>query len=374
MSSSLPLSGLVVFELAGLAPVPYAGMILADFGADVIRIDRTTAPSVDTLWRNKRSIALDLKHPAAVSTLKQLLKRADVFLDPFRPGVLEKMGLGPETLLAENPRLIIARLSGFGQKGPAARQAAHDVNYLAISGLLDATDFAGGGLMCVMGILVALIERAKSGKGQVVDTGLSTGTAYLATAPYTFLYTGLVPDHEPGTNMLDGGSHFYQVYETKDGRYMAVGAIEPQFYALMLKGIGLGDRDDLPDQHDKTHWPAMKEKLASIFITKTQAEWTKIFDGTDACVTPVLSFMEPIPGLENEKLTNTQWPRQASPPQPAPILSRTPARTVEFTKEAFMTQGKHTVDVLTEFGIQQGQIHNLLTSGAAYDESFKSRL
>ncbi|KAG0170220.1 hypothetical protein DFQ28_005063 [Apophysomyces sp. BC1034] len=379
MSSSLPLSGLVVFEFAGLAPAPFAGLILSDFGANVIRIDRTQTTSVDTLCRNKRSIALDLKNPASVETLKRMLKQADVLLDPYRPGIMEKMGLGPEVLLAENPRLIFARLSGYGQTGSASQAAGHDLfrrpGEVPSFPLNIMADFAGGGLMCVMGILMAIIERSRSGKGQVVDAGLTAGTSYLATFPYTLMKVGLVHKDQPGTNMLDGGSHFYQIYETKDGRYMAVGSIEPHFYALALEGLGLAGQADLPDQMDRTQWPAMKQRFAAVFATKTQAEWTKIFDGSDACVTPVLAYREPIPGTEGDpEVSANQWPRQASVPQPAPILSRTPAPQAVHADNPFLLPGKHTVEILTQFGIERDHIQKLLTSGVAEDDAFHSNL
>ncbi|ORY92378.1 CoA-transferase family III domain-containing protein [Syncephalastrum racemosum] len=382
---SLPLSGLTVFEMGGLAPAPYAGLILADFGADVIRIDRPKAMSTDVLARNKRSIAFDLKNPAAIATVRQLLKKADVLLDPFRPGILEKLGLGPDVLLKDNPRLIIARLSGFGQSGPASLAAGHDINYLSVAGVLGMigrrgeapffpmnvlADFAGGGLMCVMGILMALMERTRSGKGQVVDANLTSGTSYLTTFPYLMQKYGLNFSKERGTNMLDGGAPFYEVYKTADGRY--IGAIEPQFYAQLLRGLGI-DANSLPDQHNDEQWPAMKERFADIFATKTQAEWTEIFDGTDACVAPVLSFQEAIPNSSQVTTPEKQWPRQAAPPQPAPILSRTPARApAQDIDDPFLQPGEHSADVLAQFGLTKENIHQLIQSGAVIDAHLSS--
>ncbi|KAL9537218.1 hypothetical protein MBANPS3_011978 [Mucor bainieri] len=357
----LPLDHITVFEMAGLAPAPFAGLIMADFGANVIRIDRSQGFNADVLTRNKRSLALDLKNPAAIQTLLQLFKTADVLLDPFRPGVMEKLGLGPEVLLKQNPRLVYARLSGFGQHGPHSQTAGHDINYLAISGALNATDFAGGGLMCVMGILMALMERSKSGKGQVIDANLTAGTSYLATFPYLMQKYGLVWEGERGSNMLDGGAHFYDTYRTKDGRFMAVGAIEPQFYAVLLEKLQLDKDDSLPDQLDKEAWPAMKRRFQSIFATKTQQEWCSIFDGSDACVTPVLSFQEPIPNTE----------RRADVPQPAPHLSRTPATTTTAHQEddgpPFLAVGNNSISILKEFGIGSDQIEKLLSSNALVD-------
>ncbi|GAN05334.1 alpha-methylacyl-CoA racemase isoform X1 [Mucor ambiguus] len=371
----LPLDDITVFEMAGLAPAPFAGLIMADFGANVVRIDRSQGFNADVLTRNKRSIALDLKNPVAIKTLLELFKSADVLLDPFRPGVMEKLGLGPDVLLKKNPRLIYARLSGFGQHGPHSQIAGHDINYLAISGALNMigrqgetpffpvnilADFAGGGLMCVMGILMALMERSKSGKGQIIDANLTAGTSYLATFPYLMQKYGLVWEGERGSNMLDGGAHFYETYRTKDGRFMAVGAIEPQFYASLLEKLQLDKDDSLPDQLDKEAWPAMKSKFRSIFVSKTQQEWCSIFDGSDACVTPVLSFQEPIPGTD----------RKAEEPQPAPHLSRTPAKKPHATQEdspPFLTVGNSSIEILKEFGIESDQIENLLASNALVD-------
>ncbi|KAI9485680.1 MAG: CoA-transferase family III domain-containing protein [Benjaminiella poitrasii] len=378
-NNKLPLSDIVVFEMAGLAPAPFAGLILSDFGANVIRIDRSKGFNADVLTRNKRSIALNLKNPLAIQTLLDLFKNVDIILDPFRPGVMEKLGLGPDVLLNINPRLIYARLSGFGQTGSMSQTAGHDINYLAISGVLNLigregekpffpvnilADFAGGGLMCVMGILMALMERTKSGKGQVIDANLTSGASYLTTFPYLMQKYGLIWESERGTNMLDGGAHFYEIYETKDKQYMAVGAIEPQFYSCLLDKLNLKS-DDLPGQMDKASWPQMKVKFQNIFSTKTQKEWNLIFEGTDACVTPVLSF-------------NPKEGQFAAIPQPAPVLSRTPAR--KLTQEnlpndvPFLESGKHSVEILTEFGVQSDQISKLLASGALMDNSKSSKL
>ncbi|KAI9011004.1 CoA-transferase family III domain-containing protein [Phycomyces nitens] len=378
---SLPLSSLVVLEIAGLAPAPYAGMILADFGADVIRIDRIQGVNPDVLTRNKRSIALDLKNPLSIDTIKALVAKSDIILDPFRPGVMERLGLGPDVLFKENKRLIYARLSGFGQTGPTAGKAGHDLNYLAISGALEMmgnhkevphfplnilADFAGGGMMCVMGILMALFERFGSGKGQVVDSNLTAGTAYLATFPMLMRQHKLMWEGERGTNSLDGGAHFYQVYRTKDNLFMAVACLEPQFYEQLLVGLGLSDQD-LPDQHDSSQWPAMKQKIVEIFMTKTQSEWTRIFDDLDACTTPVLSVEHSVPddGLPQSR---EHWPREASFPQPAPLLSRTPATPVVYpTSNPFLAVGKHSVEILTQFGFDTATIQSLLAAKAVSD-------
>uniref|UniRef100_A0ABI0P159 Solute carrier family 45 member 2 n=2 Tax=Bos TaxID=9903 RepID=A0ABI0P159_BOVIN len=302
----MALRGITVVELAGLAPVPFCGMVLADFGAQVVRVDRPAARSGPSrLARGKRSLVVDLKQPRGAAVLRRLCARADVMLEPFRPGVMEKLQLGPEILQKENPRLIYARLSGFGQSGRFSKMAGHDINYLALSGVLSRigrsgenpyaplnllADFGGGGLMCAMGIIMALFERTRSGKGQVIDASMVEGTAYLSSFMWKTQETGLW-EQPRGQNMLDGGAPFYTTYRTADGGFMAVGAIEPQFYELLIKGLGLKS-DELPNQLSMKDWPEMKKKFADIFAKKTKAEWCQIFDGTDACVTPVLTFEE----------------------------------------------------------------------------------
>src|SRR5215469_14929231 len=261
------LEGIRVIEMAGLAPAPFCGMILADFGADVVRVDRIGAGSVDQLARGKRSVAVNLKSPEGVETVLRLAERADVLLEPYRPGVMERLGLGPEVACGRNTRLVYARLTGFGQDGPYANMAGHDINYIAISGALSLLgrkgekplapvnllgDFAGGGMLCALGILLALLERNTSGRGQIVDAAMVDGAAYLSTFVYKFRNNGMWRD-ERGTNMLDSGAPFYDTYQTKDGRYMSVGAIEPQFYAALLKGLGL-DAATMPHQMDQLKW------------------------------------------------------------------------------------------------------------------------
>ena len=255
------LQGIRVVEMAGLAPAPYCGLILADFGAEVVRVDRVGAGSMDQLARGKRSVAVNLKSPEGVETVLRLMETADVLLEPYRPGVMERLGLGPDVACARNPRLVYARLTGFGQDGPYAPMAGHDINYIAISGALSLLgrkgekplapvnllgDFAGGGMLCALGICLALLERTHSGKGQVVDTAMVDGAAYLATFVYKFRNSGMWRD-ERGTNMLDSAAPFYDTYRTKDGEFMSVGAIEPQFYAALLKGCLLYTSDAADD-------------------------------------------------------------------------------------------------------------------------------
>ncbi|CAN9400627.1 unnamed protein product [Alternaria alternata] len=300
-----PLADIRVLEFAGLAPGPFAGMLLADYGATVLRLDRAPAtPSTDQLTRRKTSICVNLKSPAGLALIKKIVANVDVVIDPFRPGVLEKAGLDPDKVLLKlNKRLIVARMTGFRRDGKYSQMAGHDINYIAVSGVLSmfgrkgerpyapgnvVGDFAGGGAMCFMGIVLALLARERSGFGQIVEANMVDGSAILATMPRLGLKTE-VWKRERGTNMLDGGAPFYDTYETKDGKYMAVGAIEPQFYAALLRGMGL-EPSDLPgNRDDKADWPKLKDFFTLEFKKKTREEWEAIFDGTDACCTPVLT-------------------------------------------------------------------------------------
>ncbi|KAF8947227.1 hypothetical protein BGZ47_009950 [Haplosporangium gracile] len=359
------LAGLKVIEIAGLAPAPFAGKVLADFGADVVRVDRSTsAMNLDVLAQNKRSIALNLKSSAGIEALIRLCEKADVVIEPFRPGVMERLGLGPEVLLKRNPRLIYARMTGFGQEGHYAKMAGHDINYLAISGVLNTlgkhdekpafpinllADFAGGGLMCALGVLLALQERTKSGKGQVVDAAMIDGVNYLGSFVYNMHKAGALFQTPAGTGQLDGGSHFYDTYKTKDGLFMAVGAIEVEFYKLLLKGLELDEeKDKLSEQMDSSNWPKMKALFTKIFLSKTQAEWVKIFDNTDACVTPVLDYYS------------------MPTPAPAPRLLRTPAKAPVSSEgsDVFLEVGGESEMILTEAGFSEEEIRDLVAKKA----------
>jgi alpha-methylacyl-CoA racemase len=367
------LEGIRVVEMAGLAPAPYCGLILADFGADVVRVDRVGAPSLDPLARGKRSVAVNLKSPEGVETVLRLIEKADVLLEPYRPGVMERLGLGPDVASARNPRLVFARLTGFGQDGPYAPMAGHDINYIAISGALSLLgrkgekphapvnllgDFAGGGMLCALGICLALLERAHSGTGQVVDAAMVDGAAYIATFVYKFRNAGMWRD-ERGTNMLDGAAPYYDTYRTKDGQFMSVGAIEPQFYAALLKGLGI-DAATMPDQMDQSAWPATAARFTEIFATKTRAEWCAVFDGTDACVAPVLNLGEahehPHNAARGLLIPDAQGKLE---PAPAPRLSRTPGDGSRPLPQV----GQHTKEVLAEFGFAAGEIDRLLGTG-----------
>jgi len=376
-----PLDGIKVIEMAGLAPVPYCGMILADFGADVVVVDRVikhmaeipNAMPKNPLDRGKRTMRVDLKSEDGVAILKKMIQDADVLVEPFRPGVMEKLGLGPEEALALNPRLIFARLTGWGQKGPYAAMAGHDINYIALSGALSLFrqkgekpvppcnllgDFAGGGMLCDMGVLLALIERDRSGKGQVIDAAMLDGATNLAVLFYGLnAHQVLSPDI--GTNMLDTGAPFYQTYETADGKFMSVGAIETKFYRELLEGLGV-DPSTLPSQHDAGKWPEMKETFAGIFKTKTRDEWTAIFDGTDACVAPVLDLDEVEQHPHNSHRDLLFEIDNMIQPAPAPRLSRTPGRAENHAKP----RGAETSEVLKGLGYTAEEIQRLFETDA----------
>ncbi|KAL6924606.1 hypothetical protein FSHL1_001857 [Fusarium sambucinum] len=312
MTSPPPLTGIKVLEFAGLAPAlgPYAGMLLADAGASVLRIDRASSsasrPTEDVLARHKASISVDLKSERGISLIKRLAASVDVLIDPFRPGVLEKLGLGPDALCTLNKRLIYSRMTGFRRDGKYALMAGHDINYLAVSGTLSMlgrdgekphppmnilADFAGGGAILFQGILMAVISRQSSGCGQVVEANMVDGSSHLTTFPRMGLKTP-IGNRGRGKNLLDGAAPFYDTYITSDGKYMAVGALEPQFFAALLKGLGLANQGWEGDQQDRTRWPELRKLMADTFRSKARVEWEAIFDGTDACCTPVLDYSE----------------------------------------------------------------------------------
>ncbi|OQO14133.1 hypothetical protein B0A48_01009 [Cryoendolithus antarcticus] len=312
MSSPPPLEGVRVLEFAGLAPGPFAGLLLADYGASVLRIDRAhpsahtsspPPPTADALTRRKSSIAVNLKSPAGLAMIKSIIPHVDVLIDPFRPGVLEKSGLDPESVLLKlNPRLVIARMTGFRRDGKYKDMAGHDINYIAVSGVLSMLgrtnekpyapgnivgDFAGGGAVCFMGILLALMSRERTGRGQVVEANMVDGSAFMASMP-RFAQQMPIWGGPRGTNTLDGGCPYYDTYETKDRKYMAVGALEPQFFAALIKGMAIEDGCWGGKREDVKTWPKMKEIFTKTFKSRSRAEWESIFDGTDACCTPVL--------------------------------------------------------------------------------------
>jgi len=375
-----PLDGIRVIEMAGLAPSPYCGMILADFGADVVIVDRLSqgGPEIPNVMaknpfdRGKRSLRVNLKTEAGLNLVRRMIRDYDVLLEPYRPGVMESLGLGPEEALKLNPKLIYARLTGWGQTGPYARMAGHDINYIGLAGALSLFrrkgenplppcnalgDFAAGGLLCAMGVLLALVERSKSGQGQVVDAAMVDGAANIITFLYGLVANGLMT-LDIGTNQLDSGAPFYQTYETADGRFMAVGAIEARFYAELLRGLGL-NQADLPDQNDREKWPEMKERFARVFKTKTRDEWTAVFEGKDACVAPVLELDEVADHPQNRQRDLLIELDGVVQPAPAPRLSRTPGRALKPGRP----RGAETRPVLEELGYTEQEINELFDQG-----------
>jgi len=372
-----PLNGYTVIELAGIGPAPMGAMILADMGAEVIRIDRTAGAGSlhmkDVSSRGKKSVALNLKDPTGVETLLRMIENADVLIDPMRPGVCEKLGVGPDICLARNPRLVYARMTGWGQDGPLAHAAGHDINYISITGALYAMgrkgekpvvplnlvgDFGGGGMLLVSGILAALLEASNSGKGQVIDAAMVDGAAQLMWFFYGFHAYGMWDEKERESNMLDGGAHFYDTYECADGQYVSLGSIEPQFYALLMELAGLSE-EEFGAQNDREQWPRMKERLAEVMKTKTQAEWCEIMEGTDVCFAPVLNFME-APRHPANVARNTYFELDGMvQPSPAPRFSRTPSEV----RHGGHDPGQDTDAVLTAMGFGAQELASLRKSG-----------
>lgn len=362
--SAGPLAGLRVLELAGIGPGPHAAMILSDLGADVVRVDRPamgfdpTNGAADHLLRGRRSIALDLKDPDQHAQLMTLMATADVVIDVYRPGVAERLGIGPADCHAVNPRLIYARMTGWGQDGPLAKTAGHDINYIALTGALHAIgrpgerpvpplnlvgDFGGGSMLVLVGILAALWERTRSGRGQVVDAAMIDGVTLLSQMFWAFRGVGAWTD-ERGVNLLDGGAPYYDTYECSDGRHLAVGALESRFWAVLLAGLEI-DQEHFPDRDDPANWPAIRKRLTTVFAEKTRDEWAAIFAGTDACVSPVLAFGEasahPHVAARNTVIDIAGVPQAA----PAPRFSRTPATTPTPPPRV----GEHTAEVIAEW-------------------------
>lgn len=375
-----PLAGLSVLELAGLGPVPFAGMMLADLGAEVLRIDRPGGsaypgdPRHDLLGRGKRSAMLDLKQPAGAAAVRSLAARADVLLEGFRPGVAERLGVGPADCLAANPKLIYGRGTGWGQTGPVAGTAGHDLTYLALSGVLDALgpaqgppsapinllgDYGAGGMALTAGVLAGLWQAERNGTGQVVDAAVVDGVALLATQLLGLRHGGLWSGGR-GRNLLDGGAPFYGVYPTADQRYVAVAALEPQFYAELLAGLGL-DPASLPDRHDVAQWPQLRAVLAERIASRSRDQWQQVFEGSDGCLAPVLDFDEAAdhPQLAGRRVY--QEVHGVRQPAPAPRFGGTPATLPDLPPPI---PGEHTRAALTDWGLPD--IDELLADGVAH--------
>ena len=376
-----PLDGLRVVELAGIGPGPMACMMLADMGADVVKVDRLTDAGLgiampakyQVLHRGRPSIAVDLKSPDGLAVVKRLIDRADVLIEGFRPGVTERMGLGPEDCFATNPKLVYGRMTGWGQDGPMARAAGHDMNYIALTGALNAIgpadgppvpplnlvgDFGGGTLYLLVGVLAALLEARQSGKGQVVDAAMVDGAASLMTTFFGLKAAGLW-SNERGANLLDGGAHFYSVYETRDGKYVSIGSIEAKFYAELLEKTGL-DPAGLPPQMKPESWPVIKEKLAEIFRTKTRDEWCAIMEGSDICFAPIL-VLDEAPEHPHMKARGTFAEIDGVvQPAPAPRFSRTPGAV----RRPPSPPGADTDEALVAWGFAAGEIADLRAKNA----------
>jgi alpha-methylacyl-CoA racemase len=377
-----PLNGIKIIELAGIGPGPFCAMMLADMGADVVRVDRAqnvvggdpASPPADVLNRGRRSVGLDLKQPEGVETLLKLVDEADALIEGFRPGVAERLGIGPDICLARNPRLVFGRMTGWGQDGPYAQMAGHDINYIALAGALEPLgragekpmppinligDFGGGGMLLAFGVATALVEAQRSGRGQVVDAAMVDGAAVLMTMIHAFRAMGIWEDTR-GSNLLDTGAYYYEVYETKDHKYVSIGSLERQFYAVLLEKLGLEDDPTMPHPQDKAQWPAMKERFTEIFKGKTRDEWCEIFEGTDACFAPVLSMTEAPQHPHNQQRGTFVERNGVVQPAPAPRFSRTAAEIQR--PPAF--PGQHTDEVLADWGLESDEIAKLRASGA----------
>ena len=368
--SAGPLAGIRIVEMVGLGPCPFAAMMLADMGAEVIRIDRKSVPALDNpypmlgtrfdvLARSRRSLALDLKLPAAQTVALALLDQADVVLEGFRPGVMERLGLGPAVCHARNPKLVYARVTGWGQHGPLAQAAGHDLNYIALTGMLHAMgtagappapplnlvgDFGGGAMMMAFGVLCALLEARGSGQGQVVDAAMTDGAALLGAMTYGLRASGAWGDAREA-NLLDGGAPFYATYACADGKFVAIGAIEPQFYALLLKLTGASD-PLLGDQMDQLAWPAMKERLGALFKTRSRDAWCALLEGSDACFAPVLDMTEAPAHPHNRARASFIDVDGVTQPAPAPRFSRSTAQPVR----AASAPGADSAAILADWG------------------------
>ncbi len=376
-----PLDGVRIVELAGIGPSPFAGMMLADAGADIIRIDRSDRasypprgePHIDLMNRGRRSVAVDLKHPDGVGLVLRLVERADGLTEGFRPGVAERLGLGPDVCLARNPRLVYGRMTGWGQDGPMATIAGHDIDYIALAGALEPIgragqppvpplnlvgDFGGGGMLLAFGLCAALVSAQRTGKGQVIDAAMVDGAASLMTMTHMFLSHGMWEGGR-GTNLLDTGAHFYEVYETADGKYMGVGAIEPQFYAELIRLLGL-EGEDLPAQMDRESWPKMKIRFAEIFAGRTRDEWEEVFTSSDACVVPVLAPAEAPAHPHNEHRGTFTEIAGVVQPAPAPRFLGTPSSI----RRPPPNPGQHGDEALADWGVEAEDVAALRRSGA----------
>ena len=378
-----PLSGYRILEIAGIGSGPFAAMMLADMGAEVIRVDRAqavkpgaTGPVRDVLQRSRKNIALDLKDPEGVAILLDLVESADALIEGFRPGVMERLGIGPDVCLERNPKLVFGRMTGWGQTGPYSQAAGHDINYIALGGALAhisrggsgpvpplnlVGDFGGGGMFLAYGVVCALLEAQRSGQGQVIDTAMVDGTASLMSMFWGMASMGAFDTENPGTNLLDTGAHFYDTYECSDGKWISLGSIEPQFYALLLEHTGLTDDPDFQRQMDKSKWPELKSRLTELFLTKSRDEWCAIMEHTDICFAPVLTMPEAAQHPHNVSRGTFCEVDGLTQAAPAPRFSR----TVPDTPTSAARPGENTKEVLLSWGLDAERIDAALAGGAA---------
>ena len=375
-----PLTGYKIIEIAGIGPGPFAAMMLSDMGAEVIRVERVQAvrdtqssnANWDVMQRGRKNVAIDLKHADGVEALLQLVEKADAMIEGFRPGVMERLGVGPDVCLARNKKLVFGRMTGWGQDGPYANAAGHDINYIALAGALAhfgrageapvpplnmVGDFGGGGMLLAYGVVCALLEAQRSGAGQVVDAAMVDGSAILMSMFWGFKNIGLHDENARGTNMLDSGAHFYDVYKCSDGKFVSIGSIEPQFYAQLLQLTGLASDAEFANQQDRSMWPKLKQRLTEVFATKTQAEWCKMMEGTDVCFAPVLTMSEAAKHPHNVARKTFIEIAGTTQPAPAPRFSR----TVASLPTAPVGAGANTREVLQSWGIQN--VDELITRG-----------
>lgn len=375
------LSGYKILEFAGIGPAPMCAMLLSDMGAEVLRIDRAeeanlgipTDAKFGVLQRGRRSVALDLKKKEGTEVALKLIAKADALIEGFRPGVMERLGLGPDLCLARNPRLVFGRMTGWGQDGPLAHAAGHDINYIALTGALHSIgrkgeapvpplnlvgDFGGGGVYLALGVVAALLEAQKSGKGQVIDVAMIDGASSLMAAIYGLRAAGRWTDTR-GDNILDTGAHYYDVYETSDGKYVSIGSIEPKFYAELLQLSGL-EHEELPRQNDKNAWPSLKERVAAVFRSKTRDEWCRIMEGSDVCFAPVLSMQEAPQHPHNHQRGTFVEVDGVVQPAPAPRFSRTPSAIQRPPAQP----GEHSEEALKDWGFSATEVEQLRGCGA----------
>ncbi len=373
-----PLAGIKIIEIAGIGPGPFCGMMLSDMGAEVIRVERasggmTGSMPKDVMGRGRKSIAVNLKDPEGVEVVLRLIEQADAVFEGFRPGVMERLGLGPDVCLARNAKIVYGRMTGWGQEGPMANAAGHDINYISLSGALHGIgrkgekpvpplnlvgDFGGGGMYLAFGMVCALLEAQRSGQGQVVDAAMVDGSASLMSMFFTFKNMGMF-NEERGTNMLDGATHFYDTYETKDGKWISLGSIEPQFYAELMQKAEL-DAKEFGAQMNPQKWPELKDKLTAVFKTKTRDEWCAIMEGSDVCFAPVLSINEAPDHAHNKARGTFVELDGVVQPAPAPRFSRTKAEI----QGPARVSGQDTYEVLKTFGYSDGEIEDLKAKNA----------